>query len=248
MVKDMWSSLKENIKDRVTNPFLGTFVIVWIAHNWEVVYSFFYFDKEWKLAAKIKYFNDYWVGKSFFWNLVCVAVITLGILVVTYLFLAISRYMANLFENVIVPNIQRISKGKIVTAEVHQAAMERISFLEEKIEIERKAKIGIIQERDELEKRLYPKEEEAESERLSNDFRRVIEKALLTFRKPDLDKTILSISKSSPFGKDVPIIDFLLKNGIIELERKSSSGTSTSYYYKFTSLGNEFKKEYFNLE
>lgn len=52
MLKEAWDSFKENIKERVTNPFLGTFVLVWIVHNWKVVYAFFFFDKEYNLEKK----------------------------------------------------------------------------------------------------------------------------------------------------------------------------------------------------
>lgn len=248
MVKDVWNSFKDNIKDRVTNPFLGTFVIVWIAHNWEVVYSFFYFDKDWKLETKIKYFKDYWTDKSFFWNLVFVALITIGILIITYLFLALSRYLANLFENVIIPNIQKISKGKIVTAEIHQIALDKISSLETKVEVERKAKNDALAERDEFERKLNesqnPESKIEEDNELKNGIvisSSLIESAKSKFDKEILERTLLNISKGEYFTINNEIIDFLLKNGLVELSRRSSN----YYFYKFTKTGDLFNKEYF---
>lgn len=247
-MKDTWNSLKENIKERGTNPFLGTFVIVWIANNWQVVYSFFYFDKDWKLEHKIQYFNNYWENKSFFWNLISVAAITVGILIVTYLFLAISRYLADSFENRVIPFIKRISKGKIVSSEIHEAALERISFLEEKAEIERKAKNSIIQERDELERKINPGTEIVNNQD-NDEFARLISKMLALFKRDDIEKIMLNIAKGIGYGNNIPIIDYLLKNGIIELEKKgTSSAGTTNYFYKFTTTGNIFKKSFFEVE
>lgn len=166
MVKDVWESFKDNFKERVTNPFLGTFTLVWIVHNWRVVYAFFYFDKDWKLQAKIEYFTKYWEDRSFMWNLICVALITLGILIITHLFLAISRWMLNYYENVLIPLIYRWSKGKTYTAEQYNILFEENKKLAEKVEYERKAKNEAIKERDELERRLYqPKEGDNKSDK-----------------------------------------------------------------------------------
>ena len=107
MVKDTWDSFKDNVKARITNPFLGTFVLVWIAHNWKVVYAFFYFDSNLNLQSRIEYFKNYWSNKNFVGNLFWVAIITICILIITYMFLAISRYLANVFENELTYSINR---------------------------------------------------------------------------------------------------------------------------------------------
>lgn len=244
MVKEAWSSLKDNIKDRITNPFLGTFVVVWIAHNWQVVYSFFYFDNSWKLESKIKYFKDYWIDKSFFWNLMYVAATTLGILIITYLFLAIARYLAKIFENIIIPFINKISKGKIVTGEIHQIALDRISSLEAKVEEERKLKNEAINERDEFEKRLYAdksSQEDSDNVSIEADYAELIKTGNSTFNKNEFEKTLLDISKEKYFDSNNRIIDFLLKYGLIVLKGTSMSG----YSYNFTDIGSKFRRQYF---
>jgi hypothetical protein len=151
MLKDVWDSFKENIKERVTNPFLGTFALVWIVHNWRVVFAFFNFDKEWKLQNKIDYFNKYWTEHNFIWNLVAVAFITVATLIITYSFLALSRFLANYFENIVIPWIYKLSKGKTVIYETYQKVTNRISELEGRVEEERKLKIEAIGERDRIE-------------------------------------------------------------------------------------------------
>jgi len=246
MVKDVWNSFKDNIKDRITNPFLGTFIIVWIAHNWEVVYSFFYFDKGSKLETKIKYFKDYWGDKSFFWNLMYVAAITLGILIITYLFLAFSRYLANLFENVVVPVIHKISKGKIVTAETHQVALDRIISLEAKVEAERKAKNEAISERDEFEKKAFGQTEKVEIKdeaEIIEQFDDIIEALHNNYKEDEIEKTFVEISKRRSQSNDNGVADFLLKYGFIIVSSRTNDGSG--FYYNFTKEGDEFRRQYF---
>ena len=36
MIKELWTSLKEGIQERLSSPMLGTFLIVWVIHNWEI--------------------------------------------------------------------------------------------------------------------------------------------------------------------------------------------------------------------
>ena len=126
MIKDIWDSFKDNIKDRVTNPFLGTYALVWIVHNWRLVYSFFYFDSKYTLEQRLTFFQKYWTDNNFYLNLIIVALFTVAVLIITYFFLGLSRFLSNYFENVIIPFVYSLSKGKTVTAEVYQEALKRI--------------------------------------------------------------------------------------------------------------------------
>lgn len=294
MLKDVWDSFKENIKERVTNPFLGTFALIWIVHNWRVVYAFFNFDKEWKLQNKIDYFNKYWTEHTFILNLGGVAFITVTVLIITYAFLALSRYLANYFENIVIPWIYKLSKGKTVIYETYQKAVHRVFELEARVEEERKMKIQAIGERDQIEgnysklfeekgsfektreevrleqEKLIKEKDEfrAEREQFSrdrnefigdkekfeialknshegsmNDYSKLIEKAKTTLQTGNFEETILNILK----GYSLPssnIIDFLLKNGLIELNHKNGN----TAIYKFTKEGDAFSKHYFSNE
>lgn len=254
MVREAWDSFKDNIKERVSNPFLGTFTLVWIVHNWKVVYAFFYFDKDWRLQQKIDFFKNYWVEHSFIWNLIAVALITLGILVVTYLFLSLSRYMANLFENVVIPFIQKISRGKIVTGDVYNSALERISILESKVESERKAKNDAIMEREDMEKKLYSNNNTivnsnnselkiSEEATLSTDYSDLVLNVKNDPSFSELGKMMLEISKKYGFGYEAEVkgIDFLLMHDFIYFDRSDDSGR----HYNFTDKGLEFRREFF---
>ncbi|HEY0056585.1 MAG TPA: hypothetical protein VGB63_14620 [Pedobacter sp.] len=70
MIKDIFDSFKDNLRERTTNPFLGTFVIVWVIKNWKLVYSLFYFDKDFTLEKRLNYISSYFKEDTFGENLV----------------------------------------------------------------------------------------------------------------------------------------------------------------------------------
>ena len=45
MIKDFLVSFKDNFKEKTRNPFLGTYLIVWLIRNWELIYTLFNFDQ-----------------------------------------------------------------------------------------------------------------------------------------------------------------------------------------------------------
>ena len=176
-------------------------------------------------------------------NLFCVALVTIGVLIITYLFLGISRFLSNYFENVVTPFVYKISKGKTVTSETYQIALNKIELLETRMETERKAKNDALLERDEFEKRLYQKPlEEKPTEKSENTYNIINSIIKESFNKEKFENTLLSISRGGGFDPSNDIIDFLLKQGFIELDRRSGG----SIFYRFTSSGNDFKKQYFS--
>lgn len=296
MVKEVWDSFKDNIKERVTNPFLGTYLLVWIVHNWRVVYAFLNFDKDYKLQNKIDYFNKYWTEHSFIWNLLGVALITVGVLIITYLFLALSRFLSSSFENIIIPFVYKLSKGKTVTYETYQKELNRVVVLESRVEEERKLKNQALSERDSIEN-LYSKlleeknsfektreevrqeqekliqgkdELRAEREQLIKERNKFIqdqEKIEDVFKNPNastkrdysqtinsvkdsirlhqLEETMLDILKGFHFIASNESIDYLLKQGFIQLGNKTRNNESV---FKFTEDGEEFRKQFFTSE
>lgn len=246
MIRDAINSITENVKERITNPFLGTFILVWLVHNWSLVYSFFYFDKNFKLNDKIEHFNKYWQGRNFFWNLILVALISILILIITYIFLTVSRYLARVFENMIVPYINSKTKGKIVTLETYEAAINRINILEEKIELERRAKNEAIDERDEFERKLYEKNSDSGNSNKDSSklylYPNLINLAKQKFDSEKIEDTLLGISKGQEFHTSDKVIDFLLGNGLIKL--KSANSLVSRNTYQFTAAGTTFMSDF----
>ncbi|WP_377717329.1 hypothetical protein [Pseudofulvibacter geojedonensis] len=60
MIKDFLISFRDNFKEKTRNPFLGTYVIVWIVLNWELIYTLFNFDDNYKLENKVAFIKAYY--------------------------------------------------------------------------------------------------------------------------------------------------------------------------------------------
>ena len=69
MIKDFLISFRDNFKEKTRNPFLGTYVIVWIVLNWELIYTLFNFDDNYKLENKVAFIKAYYKEQSFIGNL-----------------------------------------------------------------------------------------------------------------------------------------------------------------------------------
>lgn len=53
------NSFFSNIKDKLTNPFFGTLILVLILHHWELWYSAFTFDDTYSLTERILFIEKY---------------------------------------------------------------------------------------------------------------------------------------------------------------------------------------------
>ncbi|WP_316633808.1 hypothetical protein [uncultured Flavobacterium sp.] len=102
---EAFSSVLNNYKNKIKNPFFGTFVGVWLIRNWILVYSIFSFDKEYKMQNKIDYINKYF-EKKLFWNEFIINVcISFSVLGITYLLLAGSRVLTDFYYKILEPKI-----------------------------------------------------------------------------------------------------------------------------------------------
>lgn len=155
MVKDTLNSVFENFKERTKNPFLGTLVVVWIVHNWRLVYSLFYFDSKLALDKRLSYIEQYFSEIPFYLNLLHVFLLTILILSVTYLFLGVSRFISDFYNKVVIAEIVGfIDKNAVVLRSKYLEQQEIIENLELKLETERLAKVTAQKERDTSDEKL----------------------------------------------------------------------------------------------
>lgn len=98
IMKETFDSVWGSVKDRFTNPFLGTFLFVWLVRNWSLVYGLFIFDEDCTMDDKIKYvkdhFNDYNVFGEFSKN----TGITIGLLLIVYIILIGVHYLMRIYK------------------------------------------------------------------------------------------------------------------------------------------------------
>ncbi len=152
MIKDFLISFRDNFKEKTRNPFLGTYLIVWVIRNWELLYTLFNFDSDYKLSDKIGYIKSYYLEHGFITNLFTSILWAFGLLILTYLLLAISRFITNFSEKRITPWIYKITDSNtIVLKETYEALRNENSRIEDKLESEREIKKRLLIEVSELE-------------------------------------------------------------------------------------------------
>jgi hypothetical protein len=141
MIKDLLVSFKENFKDKTRNPFLGTYLMVWLIRNWELVYTLLNFDNDIKLKGKIDLIKKYYIDNNFIENLWTNLYWAFGLLVLTYILLNLSRLIVNSFEKKLTPWIYKVTDSKsIVLKETYNNLKSENNLLELNLEKERESK------------------------------------------------------------------------------------------------------------
>lgn len=117
------SSFFDNIKDKTTNPFFGTLILVWLVRNWELVYTVFNFDEKYNLKAKKDfingYYKDYPLGKEMLINIS----IAFGLMILSYGLIILSRLVVNVTNHNIIPRMNEKTVSKLV---VNKARFETV--------------------------------------------------------------------------------------------------------------------------
>lgn len=246
MIQDVLNSFKENFNQKTQNPFLGTFIIVWIIDNWKFFYSLFYFEPEIKLQTRISiiqsYFKNYGIS-----DILQTIFFTFVTLVITYTLLSLSRLIISFFDKIVTPKIYKITdKSSIVLKTDFQKIQIELERLETKVRNERETRIKLQEENEILEKRILellvsnsvpvqattiPKKEEAKTK---NKTQLVTEK-LIKDNKAEEFKTIAGmILNSEKIEKDAYDISYLTILGLITLKGSQGGGW---YFYNLTEIG-----------
>ena len=268
MVKDTLNSILDNIKERTTNPFLGTLIVVWLIKNWTLVYSLFYFDSKLKLKERLDYINTYFATHSFLLNMVFVILITLGVLILTYVLLGISRYLTETYERRLVPKISEWTDETSVVLKVDFVKLQEvIKQLELRLEEERILKVAAQNERDEAYSKLIKLQspslredsessgnelvdiyKNAKSELLPDKekvFNRIASSIVEITTVDDFNETISKVLSNALFSKKGKLISLLLRELLIKIVRENNSETA---YFTMTDEGLKFLSYWNNIE
>ena len=89
---EIMNPVKENINTKLTNPFFGTLIIVWLFHNWELLVTIVNISDYNTIDLKIKAIADHFRnGKSsFLCNFLTCVIYSFGVLIFSYLLLSAS--------------------------------------------------------------------------------------------------------------------------------------------------------------
>ncbi|MDN3595285.1 hypothetical protein [Zunongwangia endophytica] len=114
MLNNTIVSLKDNLYEKTKNPFLGTYILVWLVRNWELVFTILNFDDDYKLSDKVEFVKLYYFDHGFLLGLLINIGWTFLVLIITYLLLASSKLISNAYENIISPWLSKKIDSKLV--------------------------------------------------------------------------------------------------------------------------------------
>ena len=221
MIKDFLISFKDNIKDKTTNPFLGTYFAVWMIRNWKLVYTVFNFDEEKSkgvkltLEDKINAIEAYYQNESFLGNLGINLLWAFGVLILTYIVLNLSRFIVNFSEKQVTPWIIQFTDSKsIVSKERYNQLKEERDDLEVKFEKEEEANSLLKKEIAELNQKIPAMEEEWNSVKVE-----------LEDKVKTLEETKVSLEKRNSklkSGQDVVPDDLKAERDFLQAKIKES--------------------------
>jgi len=250
MIQDFLLSFKDNIKQKTTNPFFGTLIIVWSIHNWELLYSLFNFKESITLDNRIIYIRQFLSSIPFLENLGLCIFITIIVLIITYFLLNLSRLIVNFYEKKITPYIFKITdSSSIVLKSEYEKLEKKIEVLDAKFNKERDLRLQIQDEREKLESRVgelltSEKESKTLSEKsISSERLKSVYETIKTNNFIDeLGKAIESIGNSFPLKNSESGVRFFGKIGVItKVDKQVAVGYTV---YKFTELGEKIRDLY----
>ncbi|RKN83352.1 hypothetical protein [Ulvibacterium marinum] len=113
------NSFFSNIKDKLTNPFFGTLILVLLIQHWEFVYAIFNFDSDCTLDEKLVFLQNYISENITFETLFRDCAYALGYMTLGYLIIVGTRSLVLAIEFRLMPFLT----GKIVSKKVVEKSL-----------------------------------------------------------------------------------------------------------------------------
>jgi hypothetical protein len=242
MLKDVLLSFRDNFKEKTTNPFLGTYALVWLIRNWELVYTLFNFDSDYKLDQKVLFVKNYYSNCTVWGELWQNTWITFVILLFSYLLINLSRFIVNLSEKQLKPYIYKItdSKSIVLKSDFERVKNERDEF-QDRIDNQR-SKIGRLDtkikalEQQIIELQTIDPDENKESKetRVDNDqdhdeikyfFKKLLSKGFVK----EFQEIGTEIKKQFSI-KDSPSLNFFLQLGLVDFDSPDDNSEKFNFY------------------
>jgi hypothetical protein len=133
------NSFFTNIKDKLTNPFFGTLILVLIIHHWELWFSIFNFDDDCTLEDKVIFIKIYIENNSSIWLFSSNIVLAIFFMFIGYLVIVGTRSLVMWVEFWLMPSITKIivNKNVVRKSEFDEVVKEREEYFD-KYEEQRK--------------------------------------------------------------------------------------------------------------
>jgi hypothetical protein len=252
MIKDFFVSFSDNLKEKNKNPFLGTYLLVWLIRNWKLIYTLFNFDDKTTLVNKVKFIDDYYSRMDFMDNLFQNILWSFGLLIVTYFLLNISRLIVNISEKRITPWIYKITDSKsIVLRGEYDRLRTDNDELQVRLDKERESKSRLESRIKNLEEEIINVSNihsegmtETDGEYLENIEDSHLEKIYQKLKQRNLVREFLNICVQINKNEIIYLsmyegIDYFIQQGLLVSQRSYDNERST---FRITSDGNELLK------
>lgn len=221
------NSFFSNIKDKLTNPFFGTLLIILIIHHWEFVYTIFNFDNDCSLDEKLLILKNYiWENVTFKTVVVdfgyALLYMTLG-----YLIIIITRSIVLWIEYRLMPTITRkiVSEKVVIKSLYDEVVKEREGYFDQYEEQRKNV-------------RVFSKTIDSQTEQIKKKDEALVKQST------DFTKTA---ERNNELTKELNLIQNKYEKSSRELEVKNSAfnALTDQYEYAFKRVFN-FESLYFN--
>ncbi|SFB79186.1 hypothetical protein SAMN04487891_102355 [Flagellimonas taeanensis] len=244
MVIKFIESTYDSVKDKLKNPFYGTLFVVWVIRNREFIYNVFFNDSI-TSDKRLELIREHFLNWSSLLNFLGTILISLGLMILIYASLNLSRFIVELSERILKPWIQQLfSKTSIVSREDYIQLEKERDYFQKKYSEERIEKIRLQRELDEIvlnniSDNNFEKNnnDEISPSYIKKEYNEILDKAILEDFSTlialinDLD-TLETIRKKI----DVSTVDYFLSKNIVQAYLNGNT-----YFYKFTALGEKLR-------
>ena len=127
------NSFFTNIKDKLTNPFFGTLIIVLLIHHWQLWYAVFNFDQDCTLNDKISFIKNYSIVNLTFWKITYDIAQAIFLMLLGYLIIIGTRSLVLWIEFGLMPSItgRIVNKDVVRRTEYNDVVKEREQYFDQ---------------------------------------------------------------------------------------------------------------------
>lgn len=148
MVVKFIESTYDSVKDKLKNPFYGTLFIIWVIRNREFIYNVF-FNEDCSSDERLEIIRHQFLNWDSFLKLIGTILISLGLMVLIYISLNLSRFIIEFSERVLKPRIQKLfSETSIVSREEYESVIKQRDHYLKRYNEENKEKLRLQEELD----------------------------------------------------------------------------------------------------
>jgi len=127
------NSFFSNIKDKLTNPFFGTLIIVLLTNHWQLWYAVFNFDQDCTLNDKIAFITNYVKVNLTFWKITYDVLQAIFLMLLGYLIIIGTRSLVLWIEFGLMPSItgRIVNKNVVRRSEYDDVVKEREEYFDQ---------------------------------------------------------------------------------------------------------------------